>query len=98
MKIKSTLVFDAQIKKADGYFSVLPKSKLHTAPTVQNGIAINLPNPTSGVLWLVNAMVFAVTDRPDFVMFAPELTVRDESSKAIAQGGYVKRNGEIVKF
>lgn len=96
--LKSTLGFDAQIQKADGSLTILPKSTLPIAPTVQNGIAIDLPAPTTGVLWLVNAMVFAATDRPDFVMFAPELTVRDESGKAIAQGGYVKRNGEIVKF
>lgn len=98
MKILSTLGFDVQIKKADGSHSVLPKNTIPTAPAVQNGIATNLPMPKNNVLWVVNAMVFAVTDRPDFVMFAPELTVRDENNKAIAQGGYVKRNGEIVKF
>ena len=98
MKILSTLGFDAQIRKADGTSGVLMKSTLAANPTVQDGVAANLPPVIPGVLWLVNAMVFAATDRPDFVMFAPALTVRDTEGKAVAQGGYVTRSGATVQF
>jgi len=97
-KILSTLGFDAQIQAADGSRSTLPKSTLVVNPTVINGVAENLPPVMPGVLWLVNAMVFAATDRPDFVMFAPALTVRDAEGKAVAQGGYVNRSGATVQF
>jgi len=97
-KILSTLGFDAQIQAADGSRSTLPKSTLTANPTVSDGVATNLPPVMPGVLWLVNAMVFAATDRPDFVMFAPALTVRDTEGKAVAQGGYINRNGETVQF
>lgn len=97
-KILSTLGFDAQIQAADGSRSTLPKSTLTSNPTVTDGVASNLPPITDGVLWLVNAMVFAATDRPDFVMFAPDLTVRDETGKAIAQGGYIDRSGGVHPF
>lgn len=97
-KILSTLGFDAQIQAADGSRSTLPKSTLTSNPTVTDGVASNLPPITDGVLWLVNAMVFAATDRPDFVMFAPALTVRDGDGKAIAQGGYVGHDGVVNSF
>lgn len=98
MNIKSTLGFDAQIQAADGSRSTLPKSTLIVNPTVTNGVAENLPPVTPGTFWLVNGVVFGATDRPDFVMFAPALTVRDADGKAVAQGGYITRNGEIVQF
>jgi hypothetical protein len=97
--ILSTLGFDAQIQLADGSLSTLPKSTLSVAPpSVTNGIAENLPAPATGVLWLVNGVVFNATDRPDFVMFAPELTVRDSEGKAAAQGGYIDRFGNVHRF
>lgn len=98
MKILSTLGFDAQIQAANGSRSTLPKSTLTANPTVTGGVATNLPPVMPGALWLVNAMVFAATDRTDFVMFAPALTVRDAEGKAVAQGGYVNRKGETVQF
>jgi hypothetical protein len=98
MKVLSTLGFDAQIQTADGSRSTLPKSILAVAPTVTNGIAANLPEPAAGVLWLVNGVVFAATDRPDFVMFSPALTVRDSEGKAVAQGGYIDRAGTSHQF
>jgi len=98
MKILSTLGFDAQIQAADGSRSTLPKSTLTANPTVTDGVAANLPPIMPGVFWLVNGVVFATTDRPDFVMFAPALTVRDAEGKAVAQGGYIARNSKIVEF
>ena len=98
MKILSTLGFDVQIQAADGSRNTLTKSALTANPTVTDGVATNLPPVIPGVLWLVNAMVFAATDRPDFVMFAPALTVRDTEGKAVAQGGYVTRSGATVQF
>ena len=92
MKILSTLGFDAQIRKADGTSGVLMKSTLAANPTVQDGVAANLPPVMPGVFWLVNGVVFAATDRTDFVMFDPTETVRDADGKAVAQGGYIGRN------
>lgn len=97
-KILSTLGFDAQIQEANGSRSTLPKSTLTANPTVTDGVATNLPPVMPGVLWLVNGVVFAATDRPDFVMFAPALTVRDAEGKAVAQGGVINRKGETVQF
>ena len=97
-KILSTFGFDAQIQAANGSRSTLPKSTLTVNPTVTDGVATNLPPVMPGVFWLVNAMVFAATDRTDFVMFAPALPVRDAEAKAVSQGGYVNRNGETVQF
>jgi hypothetical protein len=47
---------------------------------------------------LVNARVFAATDRIDIVMFAHTLTQRDANGLVTAQGGYITKNGDIVPF
>ena len=60
-----------------------------------SGTVENLPEPQINTLYLVDARVFELTERSDFVMFAHTLTQRNT---IIAQGGYVTRNGDIVPF
>jgi hypothetical protein len=91
--IKSTLAFAAATTSG-----TLEKSTLSVAPSVVNGQLTNEPPVEKGTLWLVNAMVFGASTRPDFVMFDAAQTVRDGENKAIAQGGYVMRDGSTHVF
>lgn len=97
-KIKSTLAFDVQIKSKDGSMEIIEKSSLQNSPSVKDGTVSFLPEKQNDILWLVNAMVFASTDREDVVMFAPELTIRGNDGKAIAQGGYIDKNNCVHLF
>lgn len=96
--IKSTLGFAAQIQK-NGEIETLAASVLPNAPTVTaEGDVQNEPPAEGGVLWLVNARVFGASERHDFVQFDPSKTVRDEAGLAIAQGGYLTRDGQSHNF
>lgn len=91
--IKSTLGFATTTTSG-----ILEKSTLSVAPSVVNGKLTNEPPTEEGTLWLVNAMVFAASKRPDFIMFDPAQTVRDDEGKATAQGGYVMGDGSTHAF
>lgn len=91
--LKSTLGFPVATKTG-----TIPKTTLSVAPSVVNGDVLNLPQPEKGVIWLVNAMVFAATNRQDVAMFDPTKTIRDADGKAVAQGGYLLKSGKSVDF
>jgi hypothetical protein len=94
MKIKSTLVF--AVTTTNG---IIEKTDLAVQPTVnQDGTLTNMPEQEVGVLWLVNARVFGVSDRNDIVMFDNSQTIRDDNGLAVSQGGYIKRDGAAHKF
>lgn len=98
--IKSTLKFDTATTNGQ-----LEKTNLTILPLVaqnkdgQNvADATTLPPVEQGVIWLVNAAVFAATDRPDFIMFDRAQTVRDADDRPVAQGGFVRRDGTVGSF
>jgi len=96
MKILSTLGFATQLTNG----TVLAAAEKGTPQPVvtDSGSVENLPAPQNSTLYLVNARVFAATDRIDIVMFAHTLTQRDANGLVTAQGGYVTKNGEVLPF
>ena len=91
--IKSTLIF--AVTTPNG---TIEKTALSVAPSVVGGQLTNEPPVENGTLWLVNAMVFGASTRPDFIMFDNTQTVRDGEGKAIAQGGYIMRDSSTHQF
>ncbi len=92
-QIKSTLGFIA--KTASGE---IPATTLATPPSVnREGVVENEP-PADGSLWLVNARVFGASQRPDFIQFDPAQTQRNEAGEAVAQGGFIMRDGSAHTF
>ena len=96
MNILSTLGFAAPL--TNGTILAAAQSGTPQPIVAADGTLTGLPNPQQDTLFLVNARVFGATDRPDFVMFAPQLTVRNVEGLVTAQGGYITRSGEVVPF
>lgn len=94
MRIKSTFRFD--VKTAQG--GTIEKTALTTTPLVVDGVVSNEPPQEDGVFWLVNAAVFTASSRQDFIMLDQAKTVRDSEGKAVAQGGWIGKNGEKGDF
>jgi hypothetical protein len=67
-------------------------------PIVKDGTVTGLPPKMDGVKVLVNGIVFGASDRDDLVMFDPQKTERDENLRAVAQGGWIGKNGDFGDF
>ena len=94
MQILSTLKFP--VTTANG---IIPKTTLQTVPVVTDGVVSGLPSAADGVLWFVNAAVFAAApSRTDLIMFDPAQTLRDADDKPCGQGGFLKRDGSAHQF
>lgn len=94
MKIKNILGFAPTIQLLDGKTAKLKAFPIEKKPFVAGDKKVlNLPNSESGTTYLVNGMVYAASDRTDLAMFDQCKTVRGEDGFAVAQGGFITKDG-----
>lgn len=94
MRIISTLGFAAATPVGQ-----IPASVFTVSPSVSpEGTVTGLPEPQSEVLFLVNARVFGASDRTDLVQFDAAQTLRNPDNTALAQGGFIRRDGTTSPF